>query len=171
MGPAMAAAAGLNLVGMFMGAYGQHKAGKVNQHLSEYNAGVAEWQADDAIRRGGVDATRRRTMTRGTIGSQRVSLARQGVEINDGSALDVQADSAYLGELDAQTIQNNAAREAWGFKVQAYDMRLRGDAQRTQGDMAAVNTLLTGSSNLLLASRGFGRSQFSENPQLLRSAG
>lgn len=167
-GPLMAAAAGLNLAGMFMGAYGQHKAGKVNQQLSEYNAGVAEYQAADAIKRGQVEATRRRTLTRGVIGSQRVSLARQGVDVNDGSALDVQADAAYLGELDAQTIQNNAAREAWGFKVQAYDMRLRGDGQRRQGDMGAINTLLTGSSNLLLASRGFGRSALSDNPVLTR---
>lgn len=168
MDPITLGSAGLSLAGMFMGAYGQYQAGKVNQRLSEYNAGVAEYQAVDAIKRGRVEATRRRTLTRGIIGAQRVSLARQGVDINDGSALDVQADSAYLGELDAQTIQNNAAREAWGFKVQAYDMRLRGDAQRQQGDMGAINTLLTGSSNLVLASRGFGRSAMSENPVLTR---
>lgn len=165
---ASGAYAGLSLISTLFGAYGQHKAGKVNQKLMEYNARVAEYQAEDAVKRGVVAESRRRDETSKVIGAQRVSLARQGVDINEGSALLLQEDAAALGELDALTIRNNAAREAWGLRVQANDAHLRGDFSRMAGDQSAANTLLTGSSNLLLSRYGFGRSALSPDPLIVR---
>ena len=166
--PIAGAAAGLSLVGMFMGAYGQQKSAAINRKLTEYNVGVAEFQAEDAVRRGAVASRMRRQQTKQTIGSQRVSLARQGIDINDGSAVDVQENTAYLGELDAMTIKNNAAREAWGFKVDAANMRIRGEQMTSEANWNTAQTLLTGASNLLLASKGFGRSSLSADPLLVR---
>lgn len=158
--------AALSLIGTLFGAWGQHETGQANKRLAEYNANVAEYQADDAIKRGEVAAGRRRLQTKQVIGDQRVSLASQGVEINEGSAVDVQANAAYLGELDAVTIKNNAAREAWGYKVQAKDLTARGNIAAMTADSMAANTLLTGSSNLMLARYGFGRSVTATDPLL-----
>lgn len=165
---ASGAYAGLSLIGTLFGAYGKHKAGRVNEKLLEYNAAVAEYQAEDTVRRGVVAESRRRDQTKQVIGAQRVSLARQGVDINEGSALTLQGDAAYLGELDALTIRNNAAREAWGYKVQAQDAGMRGDFARIAGDQEAAATILTGSSNILLSRYGFGRSALSPDPLLVR---
>jgi|CXWL01.1.fsa_nt_gi hypothetical protein len=152
--------AGLSLISTLFGAWSSHEAGKKNRQLMEYNAGIAELQADDAIKRGTVASNRRRVQTRQTIGAQRAELAHQGVDINDvdSSAADVQADAAYLGELDAVTIQNNAAREAWGYRMQAQDLTLRGRYAQQTGDMQGVQTLLTGGSTYLLRKYGFGTS-------------
>lgn len=157
--------AGLSLISTLFGAWSSHEAGKKNRQLMEYNAGIAEFQADDAIKRGTVASNRRRVQTRQTIGAQRAELAHQGVDINDvdSSAADVQADAAYLGELDAITIQNNAAREAWGYRMQAQDLTLRGRYAQQTGDMQGVQTLLTGGSTYLLRKYGFGTSP--EPPQ------
>ena len=56
----------------------------------------------------------------------------------------MQADAAFLGELDAMTIRNNAAREAWGYKVQAADIRERARITRREGRLVGEATRAAG---------------------------
>jgi len=138
------AAVGLTLAGGGLQAYGQYQSGRANERLMDYNARLAEQQAEDALARGREAERRMRTDVRRTIGSQRARLAASGVDISaEGSAVDLFADTARLGELDALTIRNNAAREAWGYRTQAVDYRARGDLARREGTYRAVGTLLT----------------------------
>lgn len=109
----------------------------------EYNANVADLQAADALDRGADQESKFRSSVRGLIGTQRSTAAANGVDVGVGSAVDVQADAAYLGELDAQTIKANAQREAWGFKEQAADLRMGADVARRGGNAAR----LTGQAN------------------------
>lgn len=143
-------------IGTGMSAYGKMKAGSEAHKLGELNAGIAEWQAEDALRRGRIAEKRMRQETEKTIGSQRVALANQGVDINKGSALDVVADAAYLGELDALTIRNNAAKEAWGYKVQAASSRYQGQVAQQTGMFGAFETIIGSGSSMLLAKYGGG---------------
>jgi len=158
---AMATATVIGLVGLAgtaINAYSQYRAGKAqkkgadaaareqeraaragrevseaNAGLSDYNAQVAELQSTDAVDRGFDAESRFRTQVRGAIGAQRAAFAGGNIDVSFGSAVDVQADAAFLGEMDALQIRTNAAREAWGFKVQAEDYRRRGDIQRREG--------------------------------------
>jgi len=138
------AAIGLMVAGGVTSASGQYASGKANQELANYNARIADVQAEDALARGRESESIQRKRTKALIGTQRARFGAQNIEINDGSALDVQADTAYLGELDALTIRNNAAREAWGYKVQAEDYRARGRIARMEGTYGAAGTLLGG---------------------------
>lgn len=140
------------------------EAGEADAARLEYNARVAEAQGDDALLRGTEEEQRFRSTVRGLIGSQRAGFAAQGVNVGSGSAVDVQADAAYLGELDALTIRSNAQREAWGFRVQAEDARLGAAAARrggrsaqTAGRFGAAATVLGAGSSLLLARYGWDR--------------
>lgn len=139
----------------FLGGQAEAKAaarrGRYEQQIYEMNATVAEWQAADAIARGREAEGRQRQETRGLVGAQRTSLAAQGIDIESGSAADVQADTEYLGELDRLTIRNNAARAAWGFQVDAVNLRQQGRLARMGGNAQAgafanqsYGTLLTG---------------------------
>jgi hypothetical protein len=132
----MGATAGLGMQGFGAGfsAMGNLQAGKAQKQLNDYNAQVSDMEASDAIARGALAEKRQRQNVKLLIGSQRAGFAAGGVDVNDGSAVDVQADTARQGELDALTIRLNAAREAWGFKNQATDFRVRGDiAETTRG--------------------------------------
>jgi hypothetical protein len=142
--------------GSLFSAYGKLKAGREQQKMFEQNAQFADWQAADAFDRGAVNEKRQRQTTEQVIGAQRTSLAAQNVDVNQGSSLDVQADAAYLGELDALTIRNNAAKEAYGYQVQAKDLRQRGKYANQEGQMGAINSILGGGSSLLLAKYGGG---------------
>jgi len=139
--------------------------------LSDYNAAVAELQAQDAIARGTEEEQRFRTKVRGSIGAQRAGFAASNIDVNFGSAVDVQADAAMLGELDALTIRSNARREAWGYEVNAEDSRRRGQIQRKEGSMAietgkanqaasrfnAAGSIIGTAGSLLESKYGFGR--------------
>lgn len=167
-------------VGAGISAYGQWKAGKQAKkagqaaqaasndqaELLDYNAHVADLQAQDAVDRGTQEESRFRQGVKLMVGSQRTGIAASGVDVGYGSAVDVQADAAYLGELDALTLRTNAAREAWGYKVQAFNTRRQamitrkegvqqaatGAAQQTAARIGAVGgAVLTGGS--LLAQR------------------
>lgn len=113
----------------------ERQAAEAQAELTDYNAQVAELQAQDAIERGGDEENRFRAMVRGAIGAQRAGFAAGNIAVGFGSAADVQADAAFLGELDALQIRQNAAREAWGFQVEATDLRRRADIARQEGVM------------------------------------
>jgi len=113
------------------------------------NARFAELQAEDATRRGALSASRQRGQVRGVIGSQQVAFASQGVDVGSRSVADVAADSGLKGELDAITIENNAFREAFGFRVEAAESRAAASGARTQSRSNAGNTLITGGLNAL----------------------
>lgn len=129
--------------------------GTYEKSVYDQNAKYAEQQAADAVDIGQEAEYRHRAGVRGLVGSQRAASAAQGIEIDSGSALDVQLESVGIGELDALTIRNNAAREAWGYKVEAADLRNRGKMAQFAGKTAAASyrnaswsTLLTGASEL-----------------------
>lgn len=150
------AAIGMQFAGAGFSAMAQRSAGKAQQQLANYNAQVAEMQAADAIERGRESEGRHRTSVRGLVGTQRAALAASGVDVNDGSALDIQADTAAMGEMDALTIRLNAAREAWGYRTQATDYRARGEIAKNEGNMKAVGTILGAGATYAYNRYGFG---------------
>ena len=137
------------------GATTQYGAGKINQRVAEANARIAEMQAADAEARGDEDARLFGEQVKGLMGSQRAAYAGQGVVVDEGSAAEVVADTARQGELDRLRILNNAAREAWGYRVQAVDMRNQGRLARFRGNTQAVGTILGSAST---AYQTWGRS-------------
>jgi len=150
---------------------GQKKQGNAMARAAEsqaqqydFNAGIADLQAQDAQQRGVEEEQRFRTQVRGLVGTQRTGFAGQNVVAGTGSAADVQADSARLGELDAQQIRANAQREAWGYQVQADDLRMGakvarqgGQAARTAANWQAAGTVIGAGSSLLLSRYGWDR--------------
>lgn len=168
---------GIQTIGTIRAGNAAKRAGQAQQSaandagdLSDYNAAVAELQSADAIARGEEEEQRFRTRVRGAVGAQRAGFAASNIDVNFGTAVDVQADAAVLGELDALTIRNNAARESWGFKVQAENFRREGDISRKEGTAFAAAgranqsasrwqagaSLIGSSASLLEARYGFG---------------
>jgi len=152
------ASLGLNLASAATSAMGQYRQAGAITEQGQYaaqaalqNATLAKAQATDATTRGAYAESLQRQGTRQLIGSQRAALAAQGVDIGSGTALDVQSSTAYLGELDALMVRNNAAREAWGYQVEAGGYTQQAQMAKAQAENTAAgmrgqafNTLLTG---------------------------
>ncbi len=118
--------------------------GRYKQQTENENADFLDIQAKDAILRGDRASNDLKLKTKGLIGRQRAAMAAQGIDIGDGSALDIQEDTAGQGAMDALTIKNNAWRESFGFGMQARARRRAGSLEMLAAKNEANATLLTG---------------------------
>lgn len=129
-------------------AYSQAEASKSQAEFTasqyEANQKFANASADDSIRRGDAASSLRHRTTRQQIGAQRAASAASGVDANFGSAVELQEDTRFAGEMDELTIKNNAWREANGFKVQAASLGAQAGMTRLAGQNQYRNTLITG---------------------------
>lgn len=93
---------------------------------------------------------------RAVMGAIKAGQAASGVDINQGSPLDVRTSAAELGQLDQQTIRAKGMREAYGYGARAADFGAEANMQRAAGKVArksgaydSAGTLLSGASSLV----------------------
>jgi len=149
-------------VGSVTSAVGSVTQGRANSDAAMYqaavarnNALVADQNAQYAIEAGRRSESAQRQKTAQLIGAQRASMAANGIDINSGSPLNLQADTAQVGELDALTIRNNAARQAYNFRVQAGDfeanaglLTMQAANAKKAGNIGAFSSLVGGASSV-----------------------
>jgi len=140
---ATATSANMGGIAGIMASIAQLQAGRTNAALDKFNAKVAGLQAKDAIRRGEEEAAAARREMQSRKSSLRAGYAGQGVAVGQGSAAAMEAQADLVGAVDEATIRNNARLEAWGFKVQKADAKLRASATKTESIVGATGTLLT----------------------------
>ena len=126
-----------------MQAYNQHQQGKYAKAVANQNADIAEAQAEDAVNRGNIAADQRRREMRQRQGTQAATMGATGADLGSGNALDIFADTAQFGTLDALTTVNNAQREAYGYQVQGMNATAQGNAAQSQARAAVTQTILT----------------------------
>ncbi|CAB3624707.1 virion core protein, T7 gp14 family [Achromobacter pestifer] len=114
----MLAASAASAVGSANSASAQQAGINYQADVAANNAQIAEWQAQDAIRQGQEQEQQSRLQYATTKSTQRAALAANGVALDEGSAVDILTSTDYTNELDASTIQANAARSAWGYRTQ-----------------------------------------------------
>lgn len=134
----------ISLAGGVMGAQNAKQQGAYQAAIGAQNAGYKEMAAQDAEKRGAVQADQYRRQVGQMIGSQRAGFAGNGIDVNSGTAAEIQDDTAAFGEFDALTIANNAAREAWGYRVGAQNDLLNGKVALSNAKSAATGSILGG---------------------------
>lgn len=123
--------------------------GRFQQEVSRNNAALARFQAEDALRRGNLAEAESRRRTEQLKGTQQAALAANNVVLGEGSALDILQSTAELGELDAQTIRNNAEREAVGLGFQAETFLTQGRLARARGRTQAIAATIEGGKSVI----------------------
>lgn len=141
---ALPAAIGLSLASGAMGASNSINQGSYQSSLLNQNAALKNQAADEAINTGNVTADWQRVKASQAIGTQRSAQAANGIDVNSGSSAQLQDDTAMLGELDALTIQNNAAREAYGYRVQANQDVANAKQVKKNAKQQAIGSILGG---------------------------
>lgn len=147
-------AIGLQAAGLAFSAFssynqaeGQKEAANYQASVARNNAQIAEWQAQDASKRGEEEETRQRMRTAQLKGSQRAGLAANGIDISEGSAAQIQADTDWMGEQDALTIRDNAKRNAWGWRSQGQQSTADANMYKAKAD--SISPMLAGAGSLL----------------------
>lgn len=140
----------VGLIGTGVAVAGQAQSGAEADAAAKREALLGEAQGADALARGGQEEERYRRQIAQVVGGQRAAIGARNVA-RSGTALDLLADTQNIGNEDALTIQNDAAREAWGYRQRADESRRWGRATRRNANAQAAGTLLTG------AAQAYGR--------------
>lgn len=107
------------MVGGMMGAQNAKQQGAYQSSTLIGNAALKNQTAAETEIAGATSSDWQRVRTGQAVGTQRSAQAANGIDVNSGSAAQLQDDTAMIGELDALTISNNAARQAYGYRIQA----------------------------------------------------
>lgn len=131
------------LIGAGVSAHGQIEQGKAEKRIAKSNAQLSEQAAVDASRRGAIDEEAHRAKVRALLGAQRATYGANNVVSSSGSPLGLLAETAQVGEFDALTIRNNAARETFGFRTDRQSALARARAASRGSRTGALGTALT----------------------------
>lgn len=157
-------------------AYSAYSSGQAQSANANYQAQVAannqktaNQNAEYTIEAGQSEAAQASLKGRAQSASIRAAEAANGVDVNSGSAEDVQETQRETNNLNTSTVMNNAALRAYGYRTQAtgfgaqsgLDTAEAGQAS-TGGDLSALSSLVGGASSVGLkwggASAGNGGS-------------
>ena len=141
-----------------VGVYSSIQQSKAQQSQAEYQADVArqnqrlaEEQASAQRKEGYDNMVAKRQETAKLIGRQRAAAGASGAAVDVGSNLDLQADTAAQGEIDALNLYNKGVDsayqsqiQAWNYGSQAAGYDARADAAGNAGWMNAAGTALGG---------------------------
>lgn len=126
IGTLSAISAATTVLGGAISAYGAISSANANSAADSYraqieqnNATIANQNALVATKAGEARVTAQQLKTAATVGAIKNDQAASGFDVNSGSNVDVQSSAKELGELDALTIRNEAARQAYGYQTQA----------------------------------------------------
>lgn len=139
---------GLQAASAYNNSQGTKTAYAAQGKINENNAQMAEWRAQDALARGGRSMYATGLKTKALKGAQRARLAANGVDLGVGSALEILTDTDYFGQVDQDTVMDNAQREAWALRNEAQNFRSEADLMRSRAAserpaLAAGTSLLT----------------------------
>ncbi len=120
--------------------------------VSRNNQIIADRKAADITVRGKIAENKKKQQVRQLKSRQLVGLAGQGVDVTAEGEVNLLADTAELGAMDAQAIRTNTARDAYSTRIQA--MNFGNQASLYQMQSNAENPLLAGGATML---SGFGQ--------------
>lgn len=117
---------------------------------------VLAFNAQRADQRGRFEGQKIRQQTSQVIGKQKVAYANSGVATDTGTPLSVMADTRLTGEVDAEQAENNAALEAWGYRLERKQSDKNLQRKYDAANRKAIGGALSGSGQIIGGAGGFG---------------
>lgn len=152
----------LTVAATAVAATGQIVSGIGKSQQANYAAGIADQNrvaasknAADAQDQTALEAQRRYRALAQTKGAQQAAMAANGVDINYGTAVDIQRDTAMIGAEDVGQIYKAGAAKVKGYDTEAWNYAGEANAQRAKakgaivdGIFGAAGTALGGASQI-----------------------
>lgn len=123
------------------------ESGMYRAQVARNNQTIANDNANFAVTRGNQQAMVSQLRTGQVEGAQRAGFGASGVDVNSGSALRTQQDTARVGDIDATTIRQNAQRSAWGYTNQGRSFGAEAGLDEMTGAAGAMRSLVGGASD------------------------
>lgn len=135
--------------------------------VNEQNAKLANEQAKDSIQNTNLEAQRRYRQLAQTQGRQQAAMAANGIDLNFGSPVNVQKDTAAIGAEDIGQIYKAGFQQTHGHDVSAWNYGSQAAADRARARGAMVQGIMGGLSSALGGATQAGKAGvFGKGPKL-----
>ncbi len=135
------ASAAVGAAGQIVGGIGQAQQYRYQAKIDRHNAGLANDQARDSIETTNLEAQRRYRELSQIKGAQIAGMAANGVDLNFGSAVDIQRDTAMIGAEDVGQIYKGGNERTRGFEINAFNYRSSAAANQAKAKGAITSAL------------------------------
>lgn len=151
----------MEAVGSYYGALSQKSALNYQAALAELNAQQSEKSAQQELYRGN-EAVAQSTLRAGQVkSSQRAAMAANGVDLGVGSSVEILTSTDMAKDQDKNTIEANAIRSAWGYRVQATNQKNQAAIDRTSA--RSISPVSSAASSLLGSATSMASSYYNLN--------
>lgn len=135
-------AAAIAVVGIVLSAYTSNEQSKTQKSNFRYNARESENEATRTRNQGVEAEMQHRQQVAQLQSKQKAQLGAANVDIQSGSALDIQEDAKLLGEVDALRIRSNFSNQASSLDKGAALSRNQAGAESSAAKGRAAGSLL-----------------------------
>lgn len=149
------AGAGLQAVSSISGGVAASNAANYQAAVARNNATIAQQNAVRAEQAGAAAAENESRKGASKVAKIKVAQAASGVDVNTGTAVDVQAGQRETNQLDTETVFQNSMLHAYGYRTQAQNFEsearldeMKGEAAKTAGYLGAAGSLLSNASSI-----------------------
>jgi hypothetical protein len=115
--------------------------------VSDINARLAETAAQTTLLTGQRQEQGQRLKTAQLKSTQRNRMAARGIDLRSDTALNILTTTDVMGEIDAQTIEANAVRAAWGYRTEGVNYQIDAAMATANGNMAVANANANAAAN------------------------
>lgn len=150
------AGAAISAGGAVLGGIAAGNAASYRAKVAENNAQIERQKATYALQAGGVKAQEAGLKSAEAQAEVKTALAANNVDVNSGSALDVEAGTRQKGELDQETIANNAELQAYGYQVTATADEAQAGLDKATAEQAPIGAAIGATGSLLSNSSAIG---------------
>lgn len=147
-------------IGAALQAFGAYRNEEARSRSYQYSADVARrnaelerWRERETKRKGEQELFALGIKKGKLAATQRASLAARGLDIGEGSPLDLLTSTEYMYEVDKATAKTNTENEAWAHRLRASDYDTEAEFYDEAADessplAAAGGTLLSGATRV-----------------------
>ena len=148
--------AGVSAVGAVVGGISQANNASYQAQVASNNAAIANNNAKMAMEAGNAQAQAKSLQGAAKGGEIKAAQAANGVDVNTGSNVDVQASQREASNLDTQTVEHNAALQAYGYRTQATSFQAQAGLDTAEADQAIPGAVIGASGGLLSNASSIG---------------
>ena len=156
--------AGVSAVGAVEGGAATANAANYSAEVARNNATIANQNADYSIAAGQRKAADTSMKNAANIGRIKGAQAASGIDVNSGSAEDVQVGNRETGQLDSETVLNNSELQAYGYRSQSTGFTAQAGLDTMTAEQAPIGADIGAGGSLLSNASSLGFKWSTSNP-------
>lgn len=134
--------AGVSAVGAIAGGIAQRNMNNYQAEVAANNAKIAQQNATAAEQAGQEQAAAQSRKSAAMAGQILATQAANNVDVNSGSAVDVQVSQRETGKLDTANTLRNAEMQAYGYRTQSTNYEAQAALDRKAASNAPISAML-----------------------------